>query len=105
MQRVAFRLRVKPGKLEDYVKIHTEVWPELLADLHDAGYRNYSIFADGVELFGYFECDDVDAATGAMAMSDVNRRWQARMQEYLTTPLDDEGLPLFTFMPQVFFME
>ncbi|MDQ3656514.1 MAG: L-rhamnose mutarotase, partial [Chloroflexota bacterium] len=42
MQRVAFRLKVKPDKLDEYVRSHAEVWPELLADLKAAGYRNYS---------------------------------------------------------------
>ena len=58
MQRVAFRLWVKPDRLAEYKDIHQRVWPELLRDMHDAGIRNYTIFADGNELFGYLECDD-----------------------------------------------
>lgn len=105
MHRIAFRMRIRPGKYDDYVLAHVDVWPELLADLHAAGYRNYSIFADRLELFGYFECDDPEAAAAAMALSDANRRWQARMREYLIAPVDEGGLPIFTFMPEVFFME
>lgn len=105
MQRIAFRMQVRPDKYDDYVKAHANVWPELLAELHDAGYRNYSIFADGLELFGYFETDDVDLAEATMALSDVNRKWQTWMQDYLITPVNDEGLPVFRFLPSVFFME
>jgi len=105
VQRIAFRMQIRPGAYDDYVRAHENVWPELLADLRAAGYRNYSIFADGLELFGYFECDDVEASEGAMALSEVNRRWQTRMQEHLITPLDDDGLPAFTFMTHVFYME
>ncbi len=105
MQRVAFRLRVKPDKLDEYVRLHGEVWPDLLADLRAAGYRNYSIFADGLDLFGYFECDDVEAAQAAMAESDANRRWQAFMSEYLETPVDPDANESMRLLRQVFLME
>lgn len=105
LQRVAFRLQVKPDKLEEYVRLHGEVWPELLADLKAAGYRNYSIFADGPELFGYLECDDFDLAQAAMARSEANHRWQAFMTEYLETPVDPEGKRGMHLLRQVFFME
>jgi L-rhamnose mutarotase len=105
MQRIAFRMRIRPGKYDDYVKAHANVWPEMLAELRAAGYRNYSIFADGLELFGYFETDDVEKAEATMALSEVNRKWQAWMQEYLITPVNDEGQPVFTFLPSVFYME
>ncbi len=105
MQRVAFRLKVKPDKLDEYVRLHGEVWPELLADLRAAGYRNYSIFADGLDLFGYFECDDLDTAQAAMARSDANHRWQAFMADYLETPVDPEAYESMRLLRQVFLME
>ena len=104
MQRVAFRLRVKPDRLDEYISIHAEVWPDLLADLTAAGYRNYSIFADGPELFGYLECDDWDASQKALAGSDANRRWQARMADYLETPVDPDNERPMNILRQVFFL-
>jgi L-rhamnose mutarotase len=44
MQRVGFLIRVKAEKLEEYKKIHAEVWPDLLAELKAAGMRNYSLW-------------------------------------------------------------
>ena len=105
MQRIAFRLRVRPDRLAEYREIHQDVWPELLADLRAAGYRNYSIFADGNELFGYLECDDWEAAQRTLAASDANRRWQAWMAEYLETPVDPSGERSLHFLDHVFFME
>ncbi len=102
MQRIAFRLHVKPDRLDEYIRIHQEVWPELLDDLRAAGFRNYSIFSDGPELFAYFECDDVDAAQAALANSDANRRWQAWMNEYLDSPVDSAGQRVLALMPMVF---
>jgi L-rhamnose mutarotase len=105
MRRIAFRLRVQPDKLDEYKRLHREVWPELLADMHAAGYRNYSIFADGNELFGYLECDDWDAANAALAKSDANRRWQEFMQGYLATPIDPDASEPARRMDEIFHMD
>ena len=70
-----------------------------------AGYRNYSIFADGPQLFGYLECDDWDAAQRALAGSDANRRWQAFMRDYLATPVDPDDAGSIRMLEPVFFME
>jgi len=99
--RVAFRLKVRPGKLDEYLEHHTKVWPELLQDLTAAGYRNYSIFNDGNDLFGFFECDDCDAANAAMAKSDANRRWQSFMSSFLEAAPDPEAGPT-VMMQEVF---
>jgi hypothetical protein len=36
-QRVGFVLRVKPERVDDYVRAHREVWPEMLEALKGAG--------------------------------------------------------------------
>jgi L-rhamnose mutarotase len=92
-QRSAFVLRVRPDKLDEYVEAHRQVWPELLAALHDAGIRNYTIFRHGNEMFGYFESDDLDAAGAHMAAEEVNARWQDAMAKLLDERVPDEGPP------------
>ena len=104
-QRIAFRLWVQPDKLDEYTRLHQEVWPELLADMRGAGIRNYSIFADGPELFGYLECDDWEATSTALARSDANRRWQDFMRGYLATPVDPDSPEPLRMMEDVFRME
>ena len=90
MQRVGFLIKVKPGKLEDYKRLHDEVWPDLLAELKAAGIRNYSLWLrpDGME-FGYLECDDWKAACAYLDKSEVHARWQKFMQNYLDSPTDN----------------
>jgi L-rhamnose mutarotase len=105
VQRVAFRLWVQPEKLEEYKRLHRAVWPELLADLRAAGVRNYSIFADGSELFGYLECDDWTAVNAALADSAANRRWQEFMRGYLATPVDPDAAEPLRLLEEVFRME
>ena len=104
MARIAFRMQVKPGKLEEYIAHHRHVWPELLADLRDAGYRNYSIFHDGHDLFGVLECDNWEAANARLAQSDANRRWQAFMSDYLVQAPDATAGPT-TLMPEIFHLD
>ena len=83
MERVCFLARVKPDRLGEYRERHERVWPEMLAALRAAGWSNYSIFlaGDGL-LVGYLETEDYQAALGAMAETDVNRRWQAEMSDF-----------------------
>jgi L-rhamnose mutarotase len=89
MQRVGLLLNVKPDKIEEYKRIHANVWPELLAELRAAGIWNYSLWLapDGTE-FGYLECDDWQAACAYLAGSPVHDRWQEYMQGYLDSPTD-----------------
>jgi L-rhamnose mutarotase len=83
VERVCFLARVRPDRLDEYRERHRAVWPEMLAALSEAGWGNYSIFlaGDGL-LVGYLETGDYQAALGAMAETDVNRRWQAEMAEF-----------------------
>jgi L-rhamnose mutarotase len=92
-QRNAFVLHVRPDKIDDYVKAHKEVWPEMLAALRAAGIRNYSIFRDGNRMFGYFECDDLTAAERYLAEQDVSARWQDAMAHLLEERVPDGGAP------------
>jgi L-rhamnose mutarotase len=90
-QRSAFVLKVRPEKLDEYVAEHRQVWPEMLDAIRAAGIRNYTIFRSGNEMFGYFECDDLEAAGRSLEASEVNSRWQDHMAALLEQRVDDAG--------------
>jgi L-rhamnose mutarotase len=92
-QRTAFALRVRPDRIEEYVRAHQEVWPEMLDALRAAGIRNYTIFRDGNRMFGYFEADDLAAVGRHLAQQEVSTRWQDAMAELLMERVPDEGPP------------
>jgi L-rhamnose mutarotase len=46
MNRVAFKMKLKPGAAEEYKRRHDEIWPELAEVLSAAGIFDYSIFLD-----------------------------------------------------------
>ena len=92
-ERSAFVLRVRPDKLDEYVRVHREVWPEMLEAISAAGIRNYTIFREGNQMFGYFEADDLAAAGRYLATQDVSARWQDAMAELLEERVADAGPP------------
>ncbi len=84
MKRVAFLLKVKPERIEEYKSRHQAVWPEMLDALRRNGWHNYSLFLreDGL-LFGYCEVpEDLQAAVRGMASEEVNARWQDWMAPF-----------------------
>ncbi|KQV82439.1 L-rhamnose mutarotase [Massilia sp. Root351] len=42
----AFRMKLKPGTVEEYRRRHDELWPDLGRALGEAGIYDYSIFLD-----------------------------------------------------------
>ena len=84
MRRIAFLLKVKEDKIDEYVKHHETVWPEMLDALRRTGWHNYSLFMrdDGL-LFGYFETPATfEAALDGMSKEEINKRWQEFMAPY-----------------------
>ena len=91
MERFAWKGRIKPGKLAEYKKRHDEIWPEMLALLKEAGIRNYSIWSDGLDVFGYYECDKgVEFAEKTQADSPIVDRWNLYMADVLELVMDPE---------------
>lgn len=104
MQRVAFQLRIRPGKIEEYDEAHRRVWPELIEDLERAGASEYSIFRQDTQLFLYLRVPDRDRFVAAMNESEANRCWQEMM-----APLFEPGTDLtrggqLEFMQEIFYM-
>lgn len=91
MERMAWRGRIKPGCKEEYIRRHREIWPEMAAVLKEAGICNYTIFADGNQLFGYYECEKGLAfAEKTQAQSPVVDRWNDYMKDILDMEMDPE---------------
>lgn len=104
MQRVAFQLRIRPDKIDEYDEEHRNVWPELLGELERFGVTEYSIFRRGQQLFLYMHVPDFDVLTEQLAASDVNRRWQEKMAPLFEPVPDLQAQERFAMMQEVFFM-
>lgn len=88
MAKYAWKGFVKHDKLNEYVRRHDEIWQEMKEVLHKAGIRNYTIWNVGNELFGYYECDDIEYAARVQRESDVVRRWDEYMSDILIMEKD-----------------
>ena len=91
MERYAWKGKIVEGMLEEYIKRHDEIWPELTQVLNEAGVHNYTIWNVGDELFGYYECDKgVEFAAKTQANSPVVDKWNEYMKDVLIMEMDPE---------------
>ena len=102
MERYAWKAKVLPGKLNEYIKRHDEIWPEMTELLNQSGIHNYTIWNIGNDLFGYYECDSIVFAAKMQANSPVVDRWNEYMKDVMVMEMDPEtGAQLL--MKQVFY--
>ena len=95
MKRYGSVIRVRPEKLEEYKRLHAEVWPGVRKMIAECGLRNYSIYYKDGYLFSYYEYvgDDYEADMAKMAADPETQRWWAvcePCQVPLETRAEDE---------------
>jgi L-rhamnose mutarotase len=82
VKRYGLVIGLRPGKLEEYVRYHADVWPEVLKTIRDCNIRNYTIFFKDDTLFAYFEYHgtDFDADMAKMAADPKTQEWWTIME-------------------------
>ena len=91
MEKYAWSAKIKDGMKDEYVRRHDEIWPELVALLKEAGICNYTIWTDGVTLFGYYECEQgIDFAAKTQAESPIVDKWNEYMKDVMIMEMDPE---------------
>ena len=104
-RRICFQLQVKPELLDEYLRRHSPVWPEMLAEIAASGRRNSSLFlGEGGRLIGYYETDDDATAQAYLAQSDVAARWEAEMGRFFVG-LDGRPDQAATPLTEIFHLE
>ncbi|MBB6671263.1 L-rhamnose mutarotase [Cohnella nanjingensis] len=102
MKRHAYRMSVKKGCEEIYIKHHEQVLPGLLQALKESGIRNYSIFMDGTDLFAYMECDDIDGAWAYVRSHPANEEWSILLTPIMALVDSKDVEPRMKPMKEVF---
>jgi L-rhamnose mutarotase len=103
MTRYGFMMRLKDESvIEEYERLHLDIGDEVRAAHTRAGFGNYSIFRHGLDLFGYFESADPEAAFARIEQEPIMESWWAKTNPLMET---DGGKPLFIPIKQVFYME
>ena len=91
MEQSAFVMKLKPGVIDEYKRRHDEIWPEMLALLKSAGIKNYTIWSDGRDVFGYYECEKgIEFAEKTQANSPIVDKWNVYMDDVLELVMDPE---------------
>jgi L-rhamnose mutarotase len=77
MKRYGSVLGVRAEKLAEYKKLHSAVWPGVLAMIKKCNIENYSIYYKDGLLFSYFEYvgDDYAKDMQQMAADSVTQEW------------------------------
>ena len=99
MPRVAWTARLRPDRIEEYVEAHAAVWPDVLAAIHAAGIRDYSIWLFEDRVFAQYECDDPEEALRIEAAADATYRGRALMRELFEPEVATEGV---VWLPEIF---
>jgi L-rhamnose mutarotase len=97
-------IEVRTDRIEEYERLHAAAWPGVLAAIHRANIRNYSIFRHGTRLFAYCEYVGDDYATdmAAMASDPIVKDWW-RLTDPMQEPLPDRAPgSWWTTIPEVF---
>ena len=77
MRRFGQEARLKPDKIEEYRRLHAQVWPGVLEVITKCNIRNYTIFISGDRLFSYFEYvgEDYEKDMAFMERDPVTNEW------------------------------
>lgn len=101
MERLALAYRLKPGKKEEYIKAHREIWPQIIKGLKDAGCQEMTIFLRGDQLFLYALIDDIERFTKIREKDPFYQKWNAWMSELLEYPYDEEECSPFARLREI----
>jgi L-rhamnose mutarotase len=94
MPRVAFRLRIKADKEQEYEEAHRHVWPS-----------HYSIFRREQDLILVMQVADFDAAWTALDKDETNLKWQQEMAALFEPVPGLQPGERFAMMKEVFYLD
>jgi L-rhamnose mutarotase len=105
MRRFGQVLGIRPEGVEEYERLHADVWPDVLKTIHACNIRNYSIFRYRDLLFAYFEYvgDDYEADMAKMEADPKTQEWWT-----INRPLQrqlDEGPEWWTTLREIFHVD
>jgi L-rhamnose mutarotase len=103
MERVAFKMKLFPGQVQEYKRRHDALWPELRSLLKETGIHEYSIFLDEetLSLFGVLKIDKPESLD-QLPSHPVMKKWWAYMKDIMESNTDDS--PVSIPLKEVFYL-
>jgi L-rhamnose mutarotase len=77
MKRFGSVIKIKPDKLEEYKKLHKNIWPQVAKVITECNIKNYSIYHKNGYLFSYFEYTgkNYNSDMEKMAADPTTQKW------------------------------
>lgn len=90
-----FKMKLYPGKKEEYERRHNALWPEMRDMIHEYGGKNYTIFLDEETdtLFGYIELES-EEKWAESANTEICRKWWHFMADIMETNPDESPVSI-----------
>ena len=88
-ERVGHVWRIKPGRRDDYLRMHATIWPELERLLREAGVTSYTIYLQNDTVFSHMDVEDYDRLVERVNGDPISERWEAQFTDILEYPNAD----------------
>jgi len=104
MKRLAFKMKLKPGFKDEYIRRHKNIWPELKTLLAEKGVRNYTIYFDS-EANCLFAIQNQEGEKSSQDLGDnpIVQKWWKYMSDIMVTNPDFS--PVSIPLEEVFHMD
>ena len=99
--------RLKSGKVEEYINLHKEVWPDVLKVIKKCNLQNYSIFIKDNIVFAYFEYtgSNYEEDMKYMEKDAVTQKWWSYTKPCFQFYSDNSSVKFYENMEAIFYME
>ena len=103
-KRMAFKMKLNPGMIDEYKKRHDDLWPELHKLLKDSGLSEYSIFFDKeTNILFAFQKQGGDQGSQDLGKTEIVQKWWKYMADIMETNPDNS--PVSKELVEVFYMD
>ena len=104
MKRFGFKMKLKPGCREEYIKRHNAIWPELATLIKEGGVSDYSIFLDAeTNILFAVQKQGGTRSSQDMGINPVVAKWWEFMADIMETNPDFS--PVTVPLEEVFYLE
>lgn len=101
--KIAFKMKLKPGFKEEYIKRHEQIWPELAELLKANGIADYTIFLDEETNYLFGVQQQNGQSSQDLGSTEIVQKWWKYMADIMETHPDNS--PVSIPLTQVFHMD
>lgn len=103
MKQLAFKMVLKPGFKDEYIRRHNNVWPEIAELIKSSGISDYSIFLDE-ETNILFAVQNVEGGSSSQSLGaiEIQQKWWNYMSDIME--VNEDNSPVTTFLERVFYL-